>query len=96
MAEDPTPVDTAHAMKTATRYQQQDALGRGRFGREVRPAPAAGDVSMADARTTMQTDRAAGRFDRAGYEIDAHAVADAIVDRLLAGRAFGPLPVEDR
>ena len=96
MAEGPSPVDTAHAMKTAPRYQQQDVRGRGRFGREVRQAPAADDVSMADARTTMQTDRAAGRFDRAGYEIDAHAVAHAIVDRLLAGRTFGPLPVDDR
>jgi hypothetical protein len=96
MAEDPTAVDTAHAMKTATRYEQhQDALERGRFGREVRPAPAA-DVSMADARTTMQTDRADGRFLRAGYEIDAHAVADAIVDRLLAGRTLAPLRTDDR
>jgi hypothetical protein len=96
MAEDPSPVDTAHAMKTATRYQQQDALGRGRFGREVRSALAADDVPMADARTTMQTDRASGRFDTAGYEIDAHAVADAIVDRLLAGRTLGPLRADHR
>lgn len=95
MAEDPTPVDTAHAMKTATRYEQDDTLERGRFGREVRPAPAA-DVSMADARTTMGTDRAEGRFARAGYEIDADAVADAIVDRLLAGRTLVPLRADDR
>jgi hypothetical protein len=43
----------------------------------------------------MQTDRAQWRFDPA-YEVDAHAVADAIVDRLLAGRTFGPLPTDDR
>ena len=96
MAEDPSAVDTTHAMTTATRYLLQDARGQGRFGREVRTAPAPDDVSMADARTTMQTDRAAGRFDTAGYEIDAHAVADAIVDRLLAGRALAPLRSLDR
>jgi hypothetical protein len=96
MAEDPTPVDTTHAMKTATRYEhQEDTLERGRFGREVRPAPAA-DVSMADVRTTMETDRAEGRFARAGYEIDTNAVADAIVDRLLAGRTLVPLRADDR
>ena len=95
MAEDPSAVDTAHAMTTATRYLLQDAAGQGRFGREVRPAPAPDDVSMADARTTMQTDRAAGRFDMAGYEIDPDAVADAIVDRLLAGRTLAPLRSAD-
>ena len=96
MAEDPTPVDTAHAMKTATRYQQQDALGRGRFGREVRPAPAADDVPMADARTTMQTDRVEAPFETARYEIDADAVADAILSRLLAGRTLAPPRGDDR
>ncbi len=44
----------------------------------------------------MQTDRADGRLFRAGYEIDAHAVADAIVDRLLAGRTLAPLRTDDR
>jgi hypothetical protein len=97
MAEHPTAVDTAHAMETATRYElQNDAGERGRFGREVRPAPAAADVSMADARTTMQTDRAEGRFATAGYEIDTDAVAGAIVDRLLAGRTLIPLRTDDR
>ena len=51
---------------------------RGRFGREV-PAPATDDVQMADARTTMQSDRGDERFETAGYEVDADAVADAIV-----------------
>ena len=87
MAEDPTAVDTTHAMKTAIRYERQEAATRGRFGREVQPAPAA-DTQMADARTTMQTDRAAARFDTAGYEVDADAVADAILSRLLAGRTL--------
>ena len=87
MAEDPRAVDTTHAMKTVTRYERQEAP-QGRFGREVRPAPA--DVQMADARTTMQTDRAEERIETAGYEIDADAVADAILSRLLAGRTLTP------
>jgi hypothetical protein len=44
----------------------------------------------------MHTDRARERFDTAGYEIDADAVADAIVCRLLAGRTFAPPPGDDR
>jgi hypothetical protein len=87
MAEDPIPVDTTHAMTTTARYHRQE-VARGRFGREVRPAPA--DVQMADARTTMQTDRAEARIETAGYEIDADAVADAILSRLLAGRTLAP------
>jgi hypothetical protein len=93
MAEGPTAVDTTHAMTTATRYQRQE-VARGRFGREVRPAPG-DDVQMADARTTMQTDRAEERFETAAYEIDAGAVADAILTRLLAGRALGPRPASE-
>ncbi len=96
MAEDPRPADTAHAMTTVARYQAQQDAPRGRFGRDVRPAPAADDGPMADARTTMHTDRARERFDTAGYEIDADAVADAIVCRLLAGRTFAPPPGDDR
>jgi hypothetical protein len=94
MADGPSAVDTAHAMTTATRYPRQEAP-LGRFGREVRPAPA-DDVQMADARTTMQTDRAEGRFETAGYEIDADAVADAIVSRLLAGRTLAPRRGDER
>ena len=82
MADHPTPADTTHAMRTLTRYQQQDVTEpRGRFGRLV-----AHDVEMADARTTMETDRAGERLQTAKYEIDPDAVADAIVARLLAGR----------
>lgn len=94
MAEDPSAADTTHAMQTATRYDNQE-VARGRFGREVRPAPAA-DVQMADARTTMQTDRAEGRFVTERYEIDAEAVADAIVSRLLAGRTLAPPRGDER
>jgi hypothetical protein len=82
-------------MKTVPRYEQQELQTRGRFGREDRPAPAADDVQMADARTTMQTDRAEGRFETAGYEIDADAVAAAIVSRLLAGRILQPPSADD-
>ena len=94
MAEGPTPVDTTHAMKTAIRYERQEAATLGRFGREVQPAPAA-DMQMADARTTMQTDGAAAPFDPAGYQVDAHAVAHAIVSRLLAGRTLA-VPRSDK
>jgi hypothetical protein len=95
MAEDPMPVDTTHAMTTATRYQRQEGLARGRFGREVRPAPAPDDVQMADARTTMHTDHAEERCMTAGYQIDAEAVADAILTRLLVGRTLTPPPGDD-
>jgi hypothetical protein len=93
MAEDPSAADGVHAMPALTRYQQ-DTTARGRFGRDV-PAPAADDVQMADARTSMQSD-AGERFEIAGYEIDAEAVADAIVARLLAGRALLLRPADDR
>jgi hypothetical protein len=96
MAEDPIPADAAHAMKTLTRYQKQDRLSQGRFGRDVRAGAATDDVQMADPRTTMQTDRADDHLDRVGYEIDAHAVAAAIVNRLLAGRTLSPPRAEDR
>ena len=90
MAEDPTPVDTTHAMTTAARYEQLEGRAQGRFGRDVRSAAALDDVQMADPRTTMQTDRVQDRFETLKYEIDADAVADAIVSRLLAGRTLMP------
>ena len=94
MAEDSTAVDTTHAMSTALRYQRQE-VARGRFGREVRSAPAE-DVSMADARTTMHTDRGEARLQTARYEIDPDAVADAILTRLVAGRTLAPPQADDR
>jgi len=94
MAEDPIKADGVHAMPTLTRYQRDDKTARGRFGREV-PAPVTEDVQMADARTSMQTD-ADERFDVVGYEIDADAVAEAILARLLAGGTLFARAADDR
>ena len=91
MDRDPNPADAAHAMKTALRYQQQ-AARRGRFGREVPAAPATDDVQTAEARTTMQTDGPDGTGESGVYMIDAHAVAEAILDRLIAGRTLAVPP----
>ena len=66
---------------------------QGRFGRDVRGA----DGSTDDVRMAMQIEEA--RFERLGYEIDADAVAAAIVSRLLAGGALPPAagaPATDR
>ena len=92
MAEHPIAADGVQAMPALTRYKKDTA--RGRFGRDV-PAPATDDVQMADARTSMQSE-GEGRFEIAGYEIDADAVADAIVARLLAGGTLLLRPVDDR
>jgi len=94
MAEDPIPADAVHAMPALTRYEVQDRTARGRFGRDV-PAPVTDDVPMADARTSMQTDPDDG-FQTAAYEVDADAVAGAIIARLLAGRTLPLHPADDR
>ena len=94
MAEDPIPADAVHAMPALTRYEGQDRTARGRFGRDV-PAPVTDDVQMADARTSMQTDPDDG-FQTAAYEVDADAVAGAIIARLLAGRTLPLHPADDR
>jgi len=44
----------------------------------------------------MHTDGGEERFERARYEIDPDAVADAIVARLLAGRTLAPPRGDDR
>jgi hypothetical protein len=93
MADDPIPADAAHAMQTVTRYEVHSRAARGRFGRDV-PGLAADDVQMADARTTMQSDDAPEGVGALGYQVDPHAVAAAIVDRLLAGRTL-PAPADD-
>ena len=104
MAKDPIPADAAHAMQTVTRYPQHhpadvvggqtdDKAARGRFGRDV-PGPAAEDVQMADARTTMPSDGALECAETVGYVIDPDAVAAAIIDRLMAGRTL-PARAED-
>ncbi|HTE60355.1 MAG TPA: hypothetical protein VK631_08375 [Solirubrobacteraceae bacterium] len=97
MADDSISADAAHAMQAVTRYEQQQEDGptRGRFGREV-PAPATEDVQMADARTTMKSDRADEALETGRYEIDADAVADAIIARLMAGRILPRHPADDR
>jgi hypothetical protein len=94
MAEGPIPADAAHAMQTVTRYQQEDRAERGRFGRDVL-APATEDVQMADARKTMQSEHA-DDFGSGGYEIDADAVADAIIARLMAGRTLHRHPADEQ
>jgi anti-sigma28 factor (negative regulator of flagellin synthesis) len=95
MAEGPIPADAAHAMQTVTRYQQQDRTERGRFGRDVL-APATEDVQMADARKTMQSEHADDGFENGRYEIDADAVADAIIARLMAGRTLHRHPADEQ
>ena len=90
MAEDPIPADAAHAMQTVTRYPLQDRAARGRFGRDV-PGLAANDAQM-DARTTMQSDDGPDGPEGVGYVIDPDAVAAAIIDRLMAGRALHVRP----
>jgi hypothetical protein len=67
-------------MSTALRYQPPV----GRFGRDVRAA-----VQIDDAREAMENDD--GRFETVQYEVDADAVAMAIINRLLAGRTL-PAP----
>jgi hypothetical protein len=94
MAEEPIPADGLRAMPALTRYQLDDRTDRGRFGRDV-PAPATDDVQMDDARTSMESD-AEERFEILGYEVDADAVADAIVARLLAGGTLRARPADDR
>jgi hypothetical protein len=93
MAEDPISADAVHAMPALTRYPQ-DSTARGRFGRDV-PALVTDDVPMEAARTCMQTDPDEG-FETAAYEVDADAVADAIIARLLAGRTLPRRPADDR
>jgi hypothetical protein len=80
MEHDPKPADAALAMTTLLRYQQR----AGRFGRAVRSE----EVETDGTRTAMTTGEV--RSKTAGYEIDADAVAEAIIARLLAGRTLKP------
>jgi hypothetical protein len=91
MDRDASPADAAHAMKTATRYQQQ-VTRRGRFGRDVSTSPAIDDAQTFESRTTMLKDGPDGRNGTEVYMIDANAVAEAILTRLIAGRTFPPPP----
>ena len=40
----------------------------------------------------METDGTGERLELAGYVVDAHAVAEAIIRRLMAGRTAAPAP----
>jgi hypothetical protein len=91
MAEDPICADAVHAMPALTRYELEDRTARGRFGRGA-SAPATEDGQMAEARTSMQDDA----FEAVGYEVDADAVAAAIIARLVAGRTLPCRPADDR
>ncbi len=84
----PSAADAAHVMEMVTRYEQQDELSEpakeGRFGRDARQ----GD-HVDEARTDKQSDD--DRWELlVTYVVDPDAVAAAIVDRLLAGRALLP------
>jgi hypothetical protein len=50
---------------------------------------------MADARKTMQSEHADDGFENGRYEIDADAVADAIIARLMAGRTLHRHPADE-
>jgi hypothetical protein len=83
--------DAVYAMKTATRYQQ-DTERRGRFGRHVREAPATDGPKPAKPGTTTLTNGLDGPYSLGVYMIDANAVAEAILTRLIAGRTYPPPP----
>jgi hypothetical protein len=74
--------DAARVTTTATRDDEQQDV-RGRFARTV-PPEAHGLDSVAETRT-VQVDQMRNRMKRAGYRVDSHAVAEAIIARLKAG-----------
>jgi hypothetical protein len=80
MNSDRTPADASHAMTTALRYHHR----AGRFGREV----CAHDAAEMREPTPIETKRSARDFEVKGYVVDAVAVAQAIVERLVAGRVL--------
>ena len=77
---------TVLALRDPTRDQRSGALDstRGRFGREV-PATRVSSAQQ-DAGTAKLEDIRA-RIERDAYTVDAARVADAIVERLFAGRS---------
>jgi hypothetical protein len=80
MDRDSKRADAAHAMTTLLRYQQR----AGRFGRTM-PSE---DVEPYETGTPMPNDEEPALS--AGYVIDADAVAEAIIARLVAGRTIAP------
>jgi hypothetical protein len=77
---------TVLALRYPKRHQRSGALDptRGRFGREVRGTR--GGSAEQDA-VTAKLDDIRARIERDAYTVDAAKVADAIVERLLAGRS---------
>jgi hypothetical protein len=68
--------DAARAMQTLTRHDTQRLAVHGRFGRTAPDA------------TALQADDGPARIVALSYRIDPDAVAAAIVERLVAGRAL--------
>jgi len=83
MSRESEPADAALAMTTVLQHQQRS----GRFGRELRD----GDLEM-----TPADAQDAERLELGGYEVDADAVATAIIARLIAGRTLQPPPSAPR
>ena len=73
-------------MQTVTRYEHQDgqgaSLGEGRFGR-----PAGDEADVTEATTPPHPEGKEPTL-AVAYMVDTEAVADAIVERLLAGRTL--------
>ena len=74
-------------MSSEDRYTEGTAHGRGRRAEQQRPERVLGDVSTdvpKEARRIMYLEQLRTRIDRGEYEVDADAVASAIVERLEA------------
>jgi hypothetical protein len=80
MDRDAKRADAAHTMTTLLQHQQR----AGRFGRELR----GDEVETHETSRAMETDDERESTVALGYVVDADAVAAAIVDRLLVGRAL--------
>jgi len=83
-------------MTTSLRYSHHDQLAElvertaGRFGRKVRPISHP-DPGKTPSRTT-EVELMRERLKKSGYQVDATAVAGAILERLLAGGLTPPDP----
>jgi hypothetical protein len=81
MQDDLNPADASLAMTTLLRHKQQQRAGR--FGRAV-----PGEDVETDATGTAMNQPEAGTG--ASYAVDPDAVAEAILERLVAGRTLAP------
>jgi anti-sigma28 factor (negative regulator of flagellin synthesis) len=83
MADPPSGDDASHMRKPATRHAEQqdacDGAATGRFGRQ-------GPLDSVAETRTVKVDQMRNRLARGDYRVDSHAVAEAIVARLWAGR----------